>query len=51
MKPAEIKALQTKVRDLATKKKAVLLVHNYQVPEVQEIADFIGDSLELCRKA
>ena len=51
MKPAEIKALQTKVRDLAAVKKAVLLVHNYQVPEVQEIADFVGDSLELCRKA
>ena len=46
-----VRGLQAKVRELSREKNAVLLVHNYQVPEVQEIADFIGDSLELCRKA
>ena len=43
--------LQRKIRTLKEEKNALLLVHNYQVPEIQEIADYLGDSLELCRTA
>jgi len=40
-----------KIMDLKAKRKATFLVHNYQLGEVQDIADFIGDSLELSQKA
>ena len=39
------------VRELARARDAVILAHNYQVPWIQDVAHFVGDSLELSRKA
>lgn len=43
--------LQAELRELARAKRAVILAHNYQRPEVQDAADFVGDSLGLSRQA
>jgi quinolinate synthase len=43
--------IQQKIRDLASEKDVVILAHNYQIPEVQDIADIVGDSLVLAMKA
>jgi quinolinate synthase len=44
-------ALQEEVRRLARERQAVILAHNYQVPEVQDVAEFVGDSLGLAIEA
>jgi len=46
-----IPALQDEVRALAAERGAVILAHNYQLPEVQDVADFVGDSLGLSQQA
>jgi quinolinate synthase len=48
---AEIAELHAEVRALAAERRAVILAHNYQVPEVQDVADYVGDSLGLSRRA
>lgn len=45
------KELQRKIIELKEEKNALLLAHNYQINEIQVIADIIGDSLDLCRAA
>src|ERR1051325_2938831 len=44
-------SISDEILDLKKQRKAVLLAHHYQEPEIQELADVIGDSLELARKA
>jgi quinolinate synthase len=51
LEPGEIEELSAEVRALAEQRGAVVLAHNYQVPEVQDVADSTGDSLGLSRQA
>jgi quinolinate synthase len=49
--PQQVEALQAEIRRLARSRNAVVLAHNYQRPEVQDVADYVGDSLGLSRQA
>src|SRR5216684_8379910 len=45
------KTLTEEILDLKQERRAILLAHHYQEAEIQELADWVGDSLELARKA
>ena len=45
------KTLTEEILDLKQERRAILLAHHYQDAEIQELADWVGDSLELARKA
>jgi quinolinate synthase len=49
--PDAVRELQREIRALARERGALILAHNYQLPEVQEVADFVGDSLGLSIEA
>jgi len=49
--PVDNERLADEIRQLRTQKNAVILAHNYERPEVQDIADYVGDSLGLSRQA
>ncbi len=47
----DVAELQAEVRALAKRRDAVILAHNYQLPEIQDVADYVGDSLGLSQQA
>jgi quinolinate synthase len=51
LSPGEIAEISEEVRALAEQRNAVILAHNYQLPEIQDVAHYLGDSLGLSRQA
>jgi quinolinate synthase len=47
LSPAAVRELEAEIRALARARDAIILAHNYQLPEVQQVADHVGDSLQL----
>jgi quinolinate synthase len=51
LSPEQIAELSDEIRALAAERDVVILAHNYQLPEVQDVANYLGDSLGLSRQA
>jgi quinolinate synthase len=49
--PDQVAELSDEIRVLAAERNAVILAHNYQLPEIQDVANYLGDSLGLSRQA
>ncbi|HQJ58471.1 MAG TPA: quinolinate synthase NadA, partial [Bacteroidales bacterium] len=46
-----IKSIEEKIKNLKNEKNAIILAHYYQIPEIQDIADYVGDSYALAKYA